>query len=221
MERQGIHQVFYSCKCPERVRSRQLLPKQQPLVYTEPRRNLGEPLNGSSLPPPAPVLCKLTFLKPQRTFETMGYDDNPDLDAEYEEQDRHGAAKAMASTALTVVVHGLGLVLILVGLWAIVTVIVNAVGLYNHPERITPMVSSIEKIAGMGSISSVPATGTDTATMSEDGAPSDPTDLRPAYFLAWLIVFMLFLVIGKLADWVITRGMGLVSFRCPPSDTGH
>ncbi len=145
----------------------------------------------------------------------MGYGDK-DQNDEHEERERHVSIKAIASTTLSAVVRGLGLALILLGLWAIVTVIVNAVGLYNHPERITPMVSSIEKIAGMGSVSSAPATGADGTTMSEGETPRDPTDLRPAYFLAWLIVFMLFLVIGKLADWVITRGMGLVSFRCLP-----
>ncbi len=151
----------------------------------------------------------------------MGYDDKPQLNDEYDAPDPRAAIKVTASIALTALVRGLGLVLIFAGLWAILNVVVDAVGLYNHPERIEPMVTSIENTAGLGHLSSAPPTDASTPTINEGTAAADATDLRPAYFFAWLIVFMLFLVIGKLADWLITKGLSLASFRCYPRNTGH
>lgn len=118
------------------------------------------------------------------------------------------------SLALTTLVRTLGFVLIAVGLWALVTVVFEAVGLYREPARIDAMVTSIERATGLAPIALAgPAQAEVDREVQTDTAPP-PVQMRPAYFLGWFMAVLLFLVIGKLADWVISRGLALVQFGC-------
>ncbi|MDZ7750715.1 MAG: hypothetical protein U5S82_03445 [Gammaproteobacteria bacterium] len=124
------------------------------------------------------------------------------------------------SLALTVTVRILGLLLLVCGLWALVTVLFEAVGLYRDPGRIEAMVVTIERAAGLPTMDISRNAG--PSQLGADG-PSPPATLafRPAYFLGWFLAILLFLVIGKLADWLLSRGLALVSFRCGRGGAGQ
>lgn len=138
------------------------------------------------------------------------------------ERNSRGDGAALVTMALTAVVRFLGFLLLVLGLWALVTVLFEAVGLYRNPDRIEAMVVTIERSIGLPAMDisrNTPAPETGAAEL--DGAPPAAMSFRPAYFLGWFLAILLFLVIGKLADWLLSRGLSLASFRCGPGRQGR
>lgn len=122
------------------------------------------------------------------------------------------------ATLLTALVRTLGVLLLAVGLWAIVTVVVEAVGLYREPEGIERMVASVERAAGLGSFNTALAAGEGGGSAGRNPAQQ----VRPAYFIGWFMTVLLFLVVGKLADWALSGALALLAYRCrtPGGDPG-
>lgn len=142
----------------------------------------------------------------------MGYGDRDFVPQAVESRsDGLDTVRTLGALVLGFVVRTVGVLLILLGLWAATTVVKEAVALYRDPGRIERLVSSIEGVARLTpavahSVSGVPAA-------SGAGQPAGPGPKseapRPAYLVAWLIVVLMSLLIGKLADWVIRGGAAL------------
>lgn len=128
----------------------------------------------------------------------------------------------------SVIVRLIGMMVLFVGLYIGLKVILEAWGLYQNPEGIESFAVAIERGSNIDQIFSVtvqristeitedvvnPTGGEqvgDAPVQSGNPAaePSRTTDnsLRLSYFAAWLIVMMLFLIIGSLAMSAISTG---------------
>ena len=111
--------------------------------------------------------------------------------------------------ALSIGVRLVGLVILLVGLWAGVRIILEAFSLYQEPARIERFAQAIQagsNIDGMlgTAIDKALDSSATQASGTQSGGPD--TGLRVSYFAAWLIVLLLMFVIGILAMSAITTG---------------
>jgi len=111
--------------------------------------------------------------------------------------------------ALGIGVRLVGIVVLLVGLWAGVRIIIEAFALYQEPARIERFAQAIQSgsnIDGMfGDVldKALDNKATDTPAKARKGGGSG---LRVSYFAAWLIVMLLMFVIGTLAMTAIATG---------------
>lgn len=145
------------------------------------------------------------------TYWAITYGEPPVQESEPPEPGE--SVRSRACLALTVAVRILGFLLLVCGLWALVTVVFEAVGLYRNPDRIEAMVVTIEQAAGLPTVD-IPRKTAPPEAGSDESSPPAAMAFRPAYFLGWFLSILLFLVIGKLADWLLSRGLALVAFRC-------
>lgn len=128
----------------------------------------------------------------------------------------------------SVIVRLIGMMVLFVGLYVGLMVILEAWGLYRSPERIEPFATAIENGSNIDQIFSatvrrmsseisddvvMPAGEAeidDPSARSANPALTPPKapdkTLRLSYFAAWLIVMMLFLIIGSLAMSAISTG---------------
>lgn len=128
----------------------------------------------------------------------------------------------------SVIVRLIGMMVLFVGLYVGLKVILEAWGLYQQPERIEVFAAAIERGSNIDQIFSAAVQGmsteiSDDVVIPADGAPTDSASpaeersampqssasgkgLRLSYFAAWLIVMMLFLIIGSLAMSAISTG---------------
>jgi hypothetical protein len=126
----------------------------------------------------------------------------------YQDRDDSGSGGLdpfpLASLILAVAVRLVGVVVLGVGLWAAVTVITEAMALYEQPHRIARLADAVQQgsnldgvLAGLG--------GAGEASPRESGE-ADGAGLRLSYFAAWFIALLLMFVIGSLAMAAITTG---------------
>lgn len=128
----------------------------------------------------------------------------------------------------SVIVRLIGMLVLFVGLYVGLKVILEAWGLYQTPDRIEPFAAAIERGSNLDQIFSAtvqristeisddvvsPSGGAeDSGAGAQSGNPatmpstSPDKGLRLSYFAAWLIVMMLFLIIGSLAMSAISTG---------------
>ncbi len=128
----------------------------------------------------------------------------------------------------SVIVRLIGMMVLFVGLYIGLKVILEAWGLYQNPERIESFAVAIEQGSNIDQIFSAtvhristeitddvvnPSGGEQVGGAAAQsgnpaGGPARTTDnnLRLSYFAAWLIVMMLFLIIGSLAMSAISTG---------------
>ena len=127
----------------------------------------------------------------------------------YEDRDEPAGpgSGGMMQTALSLLVRGIGLAVLLVGLWVGVKVILEAWALYEDPSRIVRFADDIQRHSNLdGVIGSLAAS--DEA--SQEAKPGG--SLRLSYFAAWFIVLLLMFVIGSLAMAAIATGGQLVLY---------
>jgi disulfide bond formation protein DsbB len=128
----------------------------------------------------------------------------------------------------SIIVRLIGMMVLFVGLYVGLKVILEAWGLYQRPERIEGFAAAIERGSNIDQIFSATVRGmsteiSDDVIIPEDGAPAESLSqgaanpampqstasaksLRLSYFAAWLIVMMMFLIIGSLAMSAISTG---------------
>jgi len=131
------------------------------------------------------------------------YDDPPLATQDLE------APTPLGFVALGIGVRLVGIVVLLVGLWAGVRIIIEAFGLYQEPARIERFAEAIQKgsnIDGMFGNVIDKALNNKTAQIETAQANGQNTGLRISYFAAWLIVLLLMFVIGILAMTAVTTG---------------
>lgn len=132
-------------------------------------------------------------------------------------------AASMIQHGTALIVRFVGLAVLFVGLWVGLKIILEAWALYQSPQRIERFAVAIERGSNLDKIFAVTAQrvssevvrvasdeplGGDSvppAAAEADDAPA-ALGLRLSYFAAWLIVMMLFLIIGSLAMSAITTG---------------
>ncbi len=112
-------------------------------------------------------------------------------------------------------VRVVGVAVLLVGMWAGIRIIYEAVSLYQEPARIERFAEAIQEGSNIDtSLSNVIDKALDNnATQESESANKGQSDgLRVSYFAAWLITLLLMFVIGTLAMTAITTGGQLVLY---------
>ncbi len=121
------------------------------------------------------------------------------------------AIEPAADTWIAILARGAGLVLLLVGLWAAVTVIREAWALYDEPrnERVEAFARAIAEGTRLDAILETDAEegGGDRA-----GATRAERSLRISYFLAWGLVLIMLLLVGRLSIAAIKTGADLALY---------
>lgn len=126
-----------------------------------------------------------------------------------------------STSLLNLLVRGLGLVLLIVGMFVALVVIMSAWSLYDNPQSIETFAEAVERGSHLDlTLSHVTAEGrqqADVGLAPELAAPTAPTALsganvppapefRFSYFAAWLIAILLLLLIGSLAISAVRTG---------------
>lgn len=102
--------------------------------------------------------------------------------------------------------RGIGLLLLLFGLWASVHVFLQAVQLYRAPTQITQLAIAIEQ--GSNLDSSLAPRGEDFDQVSAGAARKG--DLHLSYFVGWIIALMLLMLMSMIAFSAMRTGGELV-----------
>lgn len=109
------------------------------------------------------------------------------------EADNEVAAGPIRSV-LAAIAMGLGLILVLCGIWALGGAIYFAWELFQEPDSISYFARYILET-------------TQVATLLQTGGQG------LAHFLSWVAVILLLLVLGKLGAWAVGAGASLMSAR--------
>lgn len=113
---------------------------------------------------------------------------------------------------MNLVVRGLGLILLLTGLFVALMVISSAWSLYDDPVKIESFARAIERGSNLdltlsqsasAGRSQLDAAGNDSG---ESAAGPDQPAFRLSYFAAWLIVILLLMLIGRLSIAAVRTG---------------
>lgn len=96
----------------------------------------------------------------------------------------------------------IGLLLLLVGLWIALRVISEAWGLYQAPHHVERFAVAVESGSNVDKVLAVKAKG----FAGKGGLSDDDGLFRLSYFAAWGLVFLLLLLIGRLAMAAIKTG---------------
>ncbi len=119
------------------------------------------------------------------------------------------ASTPLGFQILGIGVRAVGILVLLVGLWAGVRIILEAFALYQEPARIERFAEAIQEGSNIddifgNSLSKVLDTSSSQGSAGSTG--DDSGGLRVSYFAAWLIALLLMSVIGMLSMTAITTG---------------
>jgi len=125
--------------------------------------------------------------------------------------------------AMAIIVRIIGLFLLLFGLWVAIQVMLEALELYQKPQKIERFAVAIEQGSNIDKslVSLRESVIQDTASKDETEITSyeSPSEsyqpagnVRISYFLAWVIVILLLLLIARIALTAIKTGGELVLF---------
>ena len=112
-------------------------------------------------------------------------------------------------------VRAIGIILLLVGLWAGIQVLLEALGLYRDPVKIEQLSSAIERGSNLDK-NLVQRSPDDTG---ENGGAKNPSTLNDhtsgqnlhlSYFAAWIIALLLLMLVAMIAFSSIRTGSELV-----------
>lgn len=98
----------------------------------------------------------------------------------------------IVTTGFRIAAWVLGLLLVVLGIWALGGAIYVAWGLFDRPQRIAAFAAYFLETTQI------------TATMGDGGEGA-------AHLLSWFFVILLLLVLGKLGDWAISTGARLLN----------
>lgn len=144
----------------------------------------------------------------QFRFESDGRDEIRDTrGTEMREQTN---ASSMATDFMSFCVRLMGVFMLIVGLWMGVKVIVEVWALYRSPQHIERFADAIDQgsnldkvLASFTSTRPKKSSHDENATVKTQG---DKQAIRVSYFLAWIIVILLLMLIGRLALGAIKTG---------------
>ena len=118
------------------------------------------------------------------------------------------------------IVRGLGLVLLLVGLWIALAVIAEAWSLYQAPQGIERLAKAIEHGSNLdrtlstasSRLAAVPDETTSAAQRPSSAPPDTDLGFRMTYFVAWVVAVLLLMLSGRLAIAAVKTGGELVLY---------
>ena len=115
------------------------------------------------------------------------------------------AVTAAATDWPTHIVRGLGLLLLLFGLWSGLTVMLEAFKLYREPVRIEVLARAVERGSHIDRALTTTNPGVDM-----EAASAARSDLQLSYFIAWMIALLLLLLTSLISFTAIKTGGELV-----------
>lgn len=140
--------------------------------------------------------------------------------AYYQFDSESGDAATKVESAANIAISWLtrlaGLALLVVGLWAAVAIIFEAWSIYTNPKshRVEAFARAIEDATHLDAmlapkrVASATAAppAADAATAVPAAAEAQSDELRVSYFIAWAILLMMMLVVGRLSLAAIRTG---------------
>lgn len=130
--------------------------------------------------------------------------------------DSAGTFASIAQSSMNWLVRLAGLVLLAVGLWAAVGVIQEAWGIYENPKtsRVDAVAVAIDEATHIDAVVAPPARAEAAAAADPAKAPAVKSGqpFRLSYFIAWPIVLLLLLLVGRLSMAAIKTGGELALF---------
>lgn len=124
-----------------------------------------------------------------------------------------------------IVVRACGFVLLAVGLWIALAVIAEAWSLYREPQKVERFALAIEQGSHLDRALSNTSSGRVAAGEAEptaDGAQADHVSgaagslegagFKLSYFVAWIVIILLLMLIGRLAIAAVKTGGELVLY---------
>jgi biopolymer transport protein ExbB/TolQ len=123
------------------------------------------------------------------------------------------------------VVRACGFVLLAVGLWIALAVISEAWSLYQEPQKVERFAQAIEQGSHLDHALSSTSSGR-TSAIEENAPPTELSTGTPAttnnpegagfrlsYFVAWIVIILLLMLIGRLAIAAVKTGGELVLYE--------
>jgi hypothetical protein len=133
--------------------------------------------------------------------------------SEAPERGAPGQSLSVAAKATGLFVRIVGVVLLLFGFWTGTRVVLEAWNLYDDPSRVDRFATAIEDGSHVDELLSPGASGTASEALAQhlgkDVQSTDAGDLqrfRFSYFIAWAVVLLLLMLIGRLTIWFIKTG---------------
>ncbi len=120
-------------------------------------------------------------------------------------------ASSAATDYMAFVVRLMGVFMLIVGLWMGVKVIVEVWAIYRGPQHIERFADAIDKGSNLDKVLASLAAKKPRRSKQKEGLIDNPKQeqqdtLRISYFLAWIIVILLLMLIGRLAMAAIKTG---------------
>lgn len=113
-----------------------------------------------------------------------------------------GQRLTLATKATGLLVRLVGVVLLLFGFWTAIQVVIEAWSLYEDPSRVERFAVAIDQGSNIDRLLN--------PELSESGGQSEPPaevlQFRFSYFIAWAVVLLLLMLIGRLTIWFIRTG---------------
>jgi len=124
---------------------------------------------------------------------------------------------------MAIIVRVIGLFLLLAGLWVAIQVMLEALELYQKPQKIERFAIAIEQGSNIDKSlvslrqsviqeSGNEDTGTITSSEPQSKSYQSPGNVRVSYFMAWVIVILLLLLIARISLTAIKTGGELVLY---------
>ncbi len=112
-------------------------------------------------------------------------------------------------------VRGVGIVLLVIGLWASVHVLLEALRLYRDPLRIEQMAAAIERGSNLDrslqqAVFNETGNSSTSAQAALPGQQNAHQGVRMTYFIAWVFALLLLMLISMIAFAAIRAGSELV-----------
>lgn len=124
------------------------------------------------------------------------------------EPEEHETSRERVEAWLHLGTRGIGVLLLLFGVWLIAAVVVETWGLFQNPDHIAKFATAIERGSNLDRV--LAPRLTEDPELAEPGMEPAPP-FRLAYFAAWVIALLLLLVLGQLAIAAIHVGGSLAS----------
>jgi len=134
---------------------------------------------------------------------------------EFEDNEKETVQEKSPKNWPETLVRVIGIVLLLIGLWAGIQVLLEALRLYRNPVRIEQLSNAIERGSNLDrnlarrSLDDMEKYGS-TTKPSKMNNQANAQDLSLSYFAAWLIALLLLMLVAMIAFSSIRTGSELV-----------
>ena len=147
------------------------------------------------------IITKSVFCKHNKNITMYDFKDDP-------EEER--TITSLGLTVISAAVRFFGFILMLFGLWIAITVMFEALELYENPKKIEQIAAYIEQ----GSNIDASLKNVKTSKDKNGKTASQPinSDIRVSYFFAWFVAILLLLLIARIALGAIKTGGELVLY---------